>query len=183
MKIVKGILLTIAALIALVLIAGLFVKNEYEVHREITIDKPKHEVFAYVRNLKNQDYYSKWVMTDPEMKKEFRGTDGTVGFVYAWDGNDDAGAGEQEITAITEGEQIDIEIRFKRPFEAIGRTPLKTQAVTENQTKVTWSMFGNSHYPLNVMNFWLDDMLGPDMDQSLNTLKNILEKQPETAQR
>lgn len=35
------------------------------------------------------------------MKREFRGEDGTVGFVAAWDSeNPDAGKGEQEIIGI-----------------------------------------------------------------------------------
>ncbi len=48
-------------------------------------------------------------MTDPAMKKEFRGIDGNVGFVYGWDSeNKRAGNGEQEITNITEGERMDV---------------------------------------------------------------------------
>lgn len=39
-------------------------------------------------------------MTDPNMRKNFKGTDGTVGFCYAWDGNKKAGKGEQEIIAL-----------------------------------------------------------------------------------
>jgi len=85
MKIIKRILIGIGCLIALLLIVALFIKNDYSVEREITINKPRQEVFDYVKLLKNQDHYSKWVMTDPGMKKDFTGTDGTVGFVYAWD--------------------------------------------------------------------------------------------------
>lgn len=54
---------------------------------------------------------------DPNMKKDFRGTDGTVGFVYAWDGNKKAGKGEQEIKKITEGERVDVEVRFEKPLK------------------------------------------------------------------
>lgn len=118
MNILIIILAIIASLIAIILIAALFIKKEYTIEREVAINKPKQEVFSYIRFLKNQDHYSKWVMTDPAMKKEFKGTDGTVGFVYAWDGNKKAGKGEQEIMKITEGERIDIEVRFVKPFEA-----------------------------------------------------------------
>ena len=64
--------------------------------REITIKKPRHEVFDYIKIPKNQENYNKWVMMDPNLKKDFRGTDGTVGFVFAWHGNKQAGEGEQE---------------------------------------------------------------------------------------
>ena len=67
------------------MIAAIFVKREYSVEREVVINKPKQEVFEYVKLLKNQDNYSKWAMMDPKMKKEYTGTDGTVGFISAWD--------------------------------------------------------------------------------------------------
>jgi uncharacterized protein YndB with AHSA1/START domain len=177
MKILKKILIVVVIIIAIPLIIALFVKKEYSIEREITINKPQKEVFNYVKYLKNQDYYSKWVMTDPEMKKDFRGTDGTEGFVYAWDSkNKNAGKGEQEITKITEGERLDIEVRFEKPFEGIATTPITTEALSENQTKVKWGMNGKSKYPMNFMNLFMDNMLGKDLEISLTNLKGILEK-------
>ncbi len=45
-------------------------------------------------------------MTDPLMKKQFKGTDGTVGFLYAWDSqNNEVGKGEQEIERIKDGKE------------------------------------------------------------------------------
>lgn len=181
MIILKKVLLVIAIIIAIPLIIALFVKKEYSVEREIIINKPKQEVFDYVKHLKNQDNYSKWVRTDPNMKKDFRGTDGTVGFVYAWDGNDDAGKGEQEIKNITEGERVDVEVRFERPMEGIAYAPIITEAVRDqtkhqNQTKVKWGMKGKSQYPMNILNPFMDGMLGNDLESSLTTLKGILEK-------
>ncbi len=176
MNILIKILIAVVILIAIPLIIALFVKKEYSIQREITINKPKAEVFNYVKYLKNQDNYSKWVRMDPNMKKEFRGTDGAPGFVYAWDGNKKAGKGEQEIKNITEGESVDIEVRFERPFAGIATTPIVTEAVSADQTKVKWEMNGKSKYPLNFMNLFMDNMLGKDLETSLTALKNILEK-------
>ena len=176
MKILKRILIFILVIIALPLIIALFVKKEYAVEREITINKPKPEVFNYVKHLKNQDQYSKWVMIDPGMKKDFRGTDGTVGFVYAWDGNNDAGKGEQEIKKIADGERVDVEIRFIKPFEGVATAPIITETVSENQTKVKWGLKGKSNYPMNFMNLFMDNMLGKDLETSLTNLKSVLEK-------
>lgn len=176
MKILKKILTIAAILIAIPLVVAVFVKKEYSVERTITINKPKEEVFNYVRHLKNQDYYSKWVRMDPDMKKDFRGTDGTVGFVYAWDGNSDAGKGEQEIKSIKEGERVEVEVRFKKPFEGLAAAPMVTEAVSRNTTKVKWGMKGESTYPMNFMNLFIEGMLGKDLEKSLTTLKEILEK-------
>ena len=39
-------------------------------------------------------------MTAPDRERTFKGTDGTVGYIYAWKGNKDAGEGEKEIKNI-----------------------------------------------------------------------------------
>src|SRR5690554_6331855 len=104
MKKINKILLVAVVIIAFPLVLALFVENEYAVEREITINRPKQEVFAYIKYLKNQDNFSKWAKMDPAMKKTYKGTDGTVGFVSAWESEqDDVGKGEQEIKIITEG--------------------------------------------------------------------------------
>jgi len=105
MKIVKRILIGVAILIAVPLIVGLFVRKDFAVEREVIINKPKDDVFQYVRYLRNHDNFSKWATMDPKMKKDYRGTDGTVGFVSVWESeNQDVGKGEHEIKKITEGE-------------------------------------------------------------------------------
>jgi hypothetical protein len=175
MSVLKIILAGIVVLVVLVLIVALFVNKEYSIEREITITKPASEVFSYIRYMKNQDHYNKWVMIDPNLKKQFRGTDGTVGFVYAWEGNDKAGKGEQEIREINEGKEMDIEIRFEKPFVGIAQTQLITQPVSQNQTKVVWTMKGENKYPMNITNLFTDKMLGGDLSESLSGLKRILE--------
>jgi hypothetical protein len=95
-------------LIAIPLITALFIKKEYKVDREIIINKPKEVVYDYAKFLKNQDNYSVWMKIDPNVKKEYRGTDASVGFVSAWSSdNKDLGKGEQEILGIKDGERID----------------------------------------------------------------------------
>ena len=177
MKILKYILIVIAIIVAIPLIAAVFVKKEYAVQRDITINKPKEEVFNYVKHLKNQEHYNKWTMMDPNARKETRGTDGTVGFFCSWDSdNNDVGKGEQVITNIKEGERIDIGLHFIKPFEGDAVAHMITQSAGTGQTKLTWQMEGKSKYPFNVMNLFIDNMLGKDMETSLATLKGNLEK-------
>lgn len=179
MKILKNILIVIASLIVLLLIVALFVKKDYAVVREVTINKPKQEVFDYVKYLKNQDSYSKWAMMDPNMKKEYRGTDGTVGFVSAWDSEkSDVGKGEQEIKKIAEGERLDFELRFIKPFEATDYAYMTTETAGTDQTKVKWGFNGKMNYPMNLMLLFMnmDKMLGDDLQTGLSNLKTVLEK-------
>jgi hypothetical protein len=175
MRILKKILFGLLILIVVVLIAGLFMANEFAIEREVAINKPKDEVFAYVKSLKNQNNYSKWALVEPGMKKSFRGTDGTVGFVSAWEG-DKVGKGEQEIRNIAEGQQIDYELRFEKPFKSTAHTHMTTEALSEGQTKVKWGFSGSNKYPMNVMNGLMKWSLGNDLQKGLNNLKDILEK-------
>jgi hypothetical protein len=81
----------IGCIVALIVIAPILVKNEYVIRRDTVIDQPVEKMFAYLRQIKNQTQYNKWVMQDPDLKQKFRGTDGTPGFVVAWEGNKQAG--------------------------------------------------------------------------------------------
>ncbi len=180
MKIVKKVLLVIGGLIALFLIIALFVKKDYSVEREITINKAKQNVFDYIKFLKNQDNYSKWATMDPAMTKTYRGTDGEVGFVSAWDSKvEDVGTGEQEIKKITDGERLDFELRFIKPFESTEKAYMTTENVTEGQTKVKWGFNGHMNYPMNMMLMFMDfeKMIGDDLDTGLKNLKAVLEKE------
>ena len=179
MKILKGIFLVIILLIVSALIVALFVKKDMGATREVVITKPKTEVFEYVKYLKNQNNFSKWAGMDPNMKKDFKGTDATVGFVSAWESNvKDVGKGEQEITAIKDGESINYEIRFIKPFESKATSMLTTEAVNDSTTKVKWSFAGRMNYPLNIMQLFMDmdKSIGDDFGIGLNNLKAILEK-------
>ena len=179
MKILKWILIIIVIIIAVPLLIALFSKKDYKVEKEIIINKPKAEVFNYVKYLKNQDNYSKWASMDPNMRKSYRGTDGTVGFVSAWDSDkDDVGKGEQEIKGMKDGERIDYEIRFLEPFASTSNAYMTTEAVSDNQTKVKWGFSGHMSYPMNFMMVMMDmeKAVGDDFMTGLTNLKEILEK-------
>jgi uncharacterized protein YndB with AHSA1/START domain len=143
MLIVKKISLLLLALVVIALVTALFVKQDYSVVREISINKPKKEVFNYLRLLKNQDSFSHWANLDPAMQKNYRGVDGTVGFVSAWKSDKkEVGSGEQEIKKITEGERLDYELRFKEPWESKSNAYLSTNAPDSSKTNVTWGFEG-----------------------------------------
>ena len=131
MNILLTILLVIAGIIALLLIIALFTKKGYAIQREVIINAPLQKVFDYVKYLKNWDEFNERAVADPSKRNEFKGTDGTVGFIYAWSGNKKVGEGEKEIMLITEGKKIETEIRFVKPFALTGYTNMVTELVSE----------------------------------------------------
>ncbi len=175
MNILISILLVVAGLITLLLIAALFMKKDHYVRREITINAPRQNVFNFLKLLKNQEKFNKWAKADPDRNWEFKGTDGTVGFVISWNGNKNVGEGEKEIINIVEGKRIETQIRFVRPMATIANVIMDTESLSENQTKVFMSNAGSLKYPLNIMIPIVEKMFPKDMDESLLTLKSILE--------
>ncbi|WP_194975331.1 SRPBCC family protein [Aquiflexum lacus] len=178
MKILKNMTIIIVIIIAIPMIGALFTARDVSVEREITINKPHHEVYGYAKYLKNQDNFSKWSLTDPDMQKEYKGTDGEVGFVSFWKSeNPDVGSGEQEILAIQEGKRIDYALRFFEPFESNDKAFMEFESINENNTLVRWGYEGHMAYPMNAL-LWVMDMekmVGDDFQTGLENLKRILE--------
>lgn len=67
MNIILIFLLILAGIFVILLIAGLLIKKEFRIERHIIVNKPKQEVFNYLKNFKNGEHYNKWMMTDPGM--------------------------------------------------------------------------------------------------------------------
>jgi len=177
MKIIKFLLVFIVSIIAIILIAALFINKDYKIEKEISINKPRQVVFDYVKYLKNQYNYSYWATLDSNMQITYTGTDATPGFISAWKGNKDAGVGEQEIVKLEDGKRIDYALRFKEPMESNMSSYMTTEDAGSNITKVKWAMYGRQKFPWNVMNPFMDAMIGDDLEVGLSNLKKLMEAQ------
>lgn len=169
--------------VGIVAIATLIMTTEtdFGVEREITINKPRNEVFAYAKLVKNQNEWGPWFKRDPAMKQEFIGTDGSVGFISKWESqNTEVGSGEQEIKRIVENERIETELRFKQPFESKADAYLTTEAAAENQTKVKWGFKSSMPRPMNLLLLVMDleKDIGKDYESGLSGLKKAVESMP-----
>jgi len=182
MNIIVTILLIVGGIIALLLIIALFMRKEHYVKREIIINAPRQKVFDFLKLLKNQDQFNKWATADKKNRKEeFKGTDGTVGYIYSWSGDKSAGQGEKEIKSIIEGKRIETEIRFVKPMRVSASVIFEIESLSDpdshrDQTKVNLINTGTLKYPLNIMIPMAEKKFPKDMDDSLSILKNILEK-------
>ena len=174
----QTIAIIIIVLAGLILLAASMMEKEYSLSSSIIINRPQNVVFEYVKHLKNQERYSKWVMADPNVKLTYTGTDGTVGFKAAWESADkNVGVGEQAIMNIKEGIGYDAEIRFEKPFKGISTANVTTEALSSNQTKVTTTFNSKTPFPMNIMVPMIKKMLQKDMDMNSENLKRVLENQ------
>jgi hypothetical protein len=162
--------------IAIVSVLAFIAPNSYDVSRTVMINKSIEEVYAYLKLLKNQDYWSPWSEKDPNMKKTLTGVDGEVGCISAWIGNKDVGEGEQEIMALKENKEIMSELRFLKPFKSTSDAYL---SVSEegSETKVVWGFSGTNKFPMSMIMLFMniDKSVGGDFEQGLKKLKSVLE--------
>ena len=172
MKVLKRIIIALLVIIAIPLIAALFISKDFQSQSEIVIDKPIAEVYDYVKYVKNQDNFGVWQLSDPEMKTSETGTDGTVGFKYSWEG-EKTGTGAQSITNLVDNQRVDTELDFNMGEPA--KSYFLLEEIGNNQTKVTWGVSGRSPYPWNLMTLFYD--MGKDFDKGLLNLKDLLENE------
>lgn len=169
-------LIIIVSIIALLLLAAAIMKKEMSLSSEIIINRSQADVFNYIKHIKNQEYYSKWVMADPNSKITYTGVDGTVGFKAAWNSQmKNVGVGEQKITKITDGVGYDVILRFEKPFKGISYANATTQKLTDNQTKVITTFSSTTPFPMNLMSAMMKNMLLKDMNENSSNLKKVLE--------
>lgn len=175
MKVLKILLYILLGVIALWMILGIFATKDYHIERSIAIDAPKDLVYDQVRHFKNFENWSPWAAIDPAMKVSVEGTDGEVGAVYKWAGNDDVGSGRQTITAL-QPDRIDIDVQFTEPFETQSPTHFSFREDSAG-TNVVWAFEMHVPFPWNglVMFTDVDAGVGKDYALGLENLKKVCE--------
>lgn len=174
MKILKKIVIALLIIIAIPLIIALFVPKDFHNEGEIVVNKPKQVVFDYIKNVKNQDNFGVWQLSDPDMETTSEGTDGTVGFKYSWD-SQKLGKGAQVITNIVEGERMESEMFFLDFNDDANKSYFSVEEKSSDETLVKWGIMGKTPYPWNLMSLFYN--MDKDFDQGLENLKEILEAQ------
>lgn len=89
-----------------------------QIVKSVSIKGSKQEVFNMVKYLKNFPKWSPFLAQDPAQKYEVKGTDGTVGTQYHWDGNKGKDIGFQEIVKIEEQKFVGMKCDIQKPFVA-----------------------------------------------------------------
>ncbi|UKJ08541.1 SRPBCC family protein [Solitalea lacus] len=174
------ILVVLIAIISVALVIAMFSRKNYTLKRETVVNRPRQEVFDFIKLNKNQKKYSKWLNFDPATKIEFKGAhDGTPGSILCFESRDQkTGKGEWEIKKVVDGSRVDFELRFLAPFVFTANGYFELQTVSSNQTNVKWVYNSGMNWPMNFMLLFLDmeKLVGKDLGESLNNIKTTLEK-------
>lgn len=178
MKAVKYILLTLASIVALLLIIALFVPKEIVYEKSITINAPIEVVWENVSSLKAMNDWNPWSAKDPNMKQSLTGVDGTIGARHSWESDvKDVGKGYQEITKINPPDYIETALKFYDPYESEAIGYIKLDQKAANEIVVTWGFTSTMPYPFNLMSLTMnmEEMMGDDWNKGLERLKFLCE--------
>ena len=174
---IKIILLTVALLIAGVLVFAATKPDNFRVERSIVIQAPAEKVFVLINDFKQWETWSPWDKKDPSMKRSFGASTTGKGASYAWEGNSDVGQGSMEIFEAIAPTRIRLKLDFVQPFEAHNVVTF-TLTPRGDSTTVSWAMEGPASYFTKIIHVFInmDSMVGKDFEAGLASLKSLTEK-------
>ncbi|MCU0423615.1 MAG: SRPBCC family protein [Bacteroidia bacterium] len=117
----KMIFTTIGIVVLAFIIFGIYNANglkSIKIIKTITINGTPQEVFDMVKYLNNFPKWSPFLLQDSTQTYQVKGTDGTVGAQYHWEGNKGKDLGFQEIVKIEELRFIGMKCDIQKPFTA-----------------------------------------------------------------
>ncbi|MCE9637805.1 MAG: SRPBCC family protein [Planctomycetes bacterium] len=173
----KKILLAVAALVVVLLVVVAMQPGTYHVERSVTMAAPADAVYAQVADFHKWDAWSPWAKIDPACKNTFEGAASGTGAVFAWDGNDEVGAGRMTITEAKPSEHVGIRLDFLRPFEDTAMSDFHFQPAGSGSTTVRWTMDGKNNFIGKAFCLFMDmdKMVGDSYEQGLASMKAIVE--------
>lgn len=111
------------------------------------------------------------------MRRTYGGPESGPGAVYAWEGNDEIGAGRMEIVEVDPASKVSIRLDFFRPMKASNVAEL-TLVPAGDGTRITWAMTGSYGFAAKLFGVFvdLDRLAGKDFEAGLENLKTIVER-------
>ncbi|MBR0813918.1 SRPBCC family protein [Bradyrhizobium diazoefficiens] len=178
LKAIAVIAVVLTAGIAGILVFALTKPDTIRVERSLAVKAPADAIYPIVADFRRWTGWSPYENRDPAMKRSFGGPGEGKGATYAWDGNNNVGAGHMEILEASGPSKLRIKLDFERPFEG-HNTAEFTFVPQGDATLVTWSMYGPAPFVSKVMQVFInmDSMIGKDFEAGLANLKKLTEKQ------
>jgi Polyketide cyclase / dehydrase and lipid transport len=151
--------------------------DRFRIERSIRVKAPIQNLFTQVNDFHLWQGWSPWENKDPAMQRTYSGAASGLGTIYAWDGNKEVGNGRMEIIESTPHSSIRIKLDFFKPFEAHNTADF-TFTEESGETLVTWAMYGPQPFFAKLMSlvFNMEKVVGPDFEQGLNKLKQVVER-------
>jgi effector-binding domain-containing protein len=188
MRFLKNLLLFLIVVIVALIGIAFVLPSSAHVERSITINRPASQVFAVLNSYRRFNDWSPWAAKDPNTKYSMTGPASGVGAKFSWQGDPKTvGSGSQEITESTPTSSITTALDFGDMGKARAHFALTPDAAP-TATKVVWTLDTQAPLALDgeivwnvvgrYMGLFMDKMVGPDYEQGLAKLKNVVEGFP-----
>lgn len=147
------------------------------VERSARIDASPDAILPLITDFHRWLAWSPYEKIDPAMRRTYGGPESGPGAVYAWEGNDEIGAGRMEIVEVDPASKVSIRLDFFRPMKASNVAEL-TLVPAGDGTRITWAMTGSYGFVAKLFGVFvdLDRLAGKDFEAGLENLKTIVER-------
>jgi hypothetical protein len=151
-------------------------ESKFHYERSGLIEASASKIFPYISNFKRGAEWSPYEKLDPNLKRTFSGTDGTVGSVLEFEGNVNAGSGKLEILKLIPDQLVDIKLTMTKPM--YGENLVQYRLTPEGSgTRFTWSMSGDAGFMGKLFGVFIDceKMVGDQFNQGIANLRQLVE--------
>lgn len=175
MKILKTLLFFVLALLAVLLVGGMFLSGKFSVQRSVQINAAPEKVYGLIVDPRQWKQWSVWNQRDPAMQIQYSGAPSGTGAAWAWTSKSQ-GDGKMTFTAAEPAKRLGYDLYFP-DFGTTSSGELRLDVV-QGGTQVTWVMNGDmgSNPLFHWVNLMSDRMVGKDFDAGLANLKAVAEK-------
>lgn len=175
MKWLKGILVLLLTVAAVLAIVSQFLPGSYRVERSVVIKAPAEKVFPQVVDLRQWKTWGIWWQRDPGMTVTYSEPPTGVGSWSNWISKQE-GSGKMTMKSIDPNKGITYDLFF--PDMGMNSLGSMTLMPADAGVKVTWVSSGE--LGRNPMNRWfglfMERFIGPDFEAGLARLKANSEK-------
>ena len=174
MKILKTIGFALLALIAVGLVAAVFLPKHFEYVRSTDINASKEVVYNILNDLKTWEEWGPWKQQDPTVKNIYGEKTEGLGAFYNWT-SENSGNGTITITEATPPTLQKTRIEFEN--QGGGNAWFKLEDAEAGATKTTWGFSFDVSWPFNLfLALSGDGEMNKMFDTGLSSLKAMAEK-------
>jgi hypothetical protein len=174
---IKKVLISLAVLVAVLLIVVATRPNTYHVERSTKIEAPADVIFAEVSDFRTFNEWSPWTKFDPALQTTISTPSSGVGATYAWQGNKKVGKGKMTFTESQAPTHVKERLEFLEPFVNVADTDINIKPEGGNAATVTWSMDGKARFVTKAVGLFMsmDKAVGKSFEEGLSNLKRVSE--------
>ena len=178
MKIIKGLLITLLALLVIWIILALFSPKGYNVSREITTEASLEKVWNQISTFEKWQNWSPWKINDSNLKSKYEGTSGSVGSMTSWVGDPQSGTGNMTITEVIPNSKLGYDLQFEEFPVSQGFIEITEE---NGISTISWNNKGDLPFFMRPVTFFgmFDNMMGPNFEVGLLIIKELSESIPE----